>query len=85
VSDAYVIARRPQDVAREVEGLSKAGCHTFVLRLLDGGGMLDRERLGAARYAAGLQADVELEGQSSPAAGSASASGVGLPEAAAAR
>jgi hypothetical protein len=49
-------------VAREVERLSKAGCVAFVVRQLDGGGMLDQERLGAARYAAGLQAEVELEG-----------------------
>ena len=80
-----MIARRPDDVAREVERLSEAGCRTFVLRRLDGGGMLDQERLGAARYAAGLQADVELEGQSSPATGSVSGSGVEIPEAAAAR
>jgi hypothetical protein len=85
VTVALVTARRPEDVAREVERMSVAGCRTFVLRRLDGGGMLDRERLGAARYAAGLQADVELEGQSSPAAGSASAAGVLAPEAAAAR
>lgn len=85
MTNAYVIARRPEDVAREVERLSKSGCSTFILRRLDGGGMLDRERLGAARYAAGLQADVELEGQSSPATGSASASGVEIPEAAVAR
>lgn len=85
MTNAYVIVRKPDDVAREVERLSKAGCRTFVLRRLDGGGMLDRERLGAARYAAGLQADVELEGQSSPAAGSAAAGGVEIPEAAAAR
>jgi hypothetical protein len=38
-----------------------------VLQELDGGGMIDLERLGAARYAAGLQAEVELAGQSSPA------------------
>jgi L-alanine-DL-glutamate epimerase-like enolase superfamily enzyme len=85
VTNAYVIARRPEDVAREVERLSNAGCSTFVLRRLDEGGMLDRERLGAARYAAGLQAEVELAGQSSPATGSASAAGVEIPEAAAAR
>lgn len=85
MTNAYVIVRRPEDVAREVERLSKAGCRIFVLRRLDGGGMLDRERLGAARYAAGLQADVELEGQSSPATGSSSAAGVEIPEAAAAR
>lgn len=59
---AIVTARRPAAVAREVERLRKAGCVMFVLRRLDDGGMLDRERLGAARYAAGLQAEVELEG-----------------------
>ena len=85
MTNAYVILRRPEDVAREVERLSKTGCRTFILRRLDGGGMLDRERLGAARYAAGLQTDVELEGQSSPAAGSASATGVEIPKVAAAR
>ena len=85
MTNAYVSARRPEDVASEVERLSKAGCSTFVLRRLDEGGMLDRERVGAARYAAGLQADVELEGQSSPATGSLSAAGVEIPEAAAAR
>jgi hypothetical protein len=62
VTGAYIASRRPGDVAREVERLSKAGCVAFVLRQLDGGGMLDQERLGAARYAAGLQAEVELEG-----------------------
>ena len=61
-------SRRPADVAREVERLSKAGCLRFVLRQLDGGGMLDLERLGAARYAAGLQAEVELEDARSVAA-----------------
>lgn len=54
-------ARRPQDVAREVELLVRAGFRRFVLVSIDGGGMLDLERLGAARYAAGLQAVVELE------------------------
>ena len=85
MTNAYVTMRRPEDVAREVERLNKAGCITFILQRLDGGGMLDRERLGAARYAAGLQAEVELEGQSSPATGSDSAPGVEIPEAAAAR
>ncbi len=85
MKSAYVTLRRPEDVARDVERLSRAGCHNFVLSRLDDGAMLDQERLGAARYAAGLQADVELEGQSSPVAGSASASRVEMPEAAAAR
>ncbi len=65
---AYITASKPADIAREVERLCLEGCHSFVLRRLDGGGMLDRERLGAARYAAGLQAQVELEGEPSPVA-----------------
>lgn len=56
-----ISAVRPQDVAREVERLRRRGCRTFVLRAVAHGGMLDRERLGAARYAAGLQAEVVLE------------------------
>ena len=63
---AYVTARRPADVAREVEALAGTGCGEFVLRRLDGGGTLDLERLGAARYAAGLQSVVWLEGGSPP-------------------
>ena len=58
---AYITARRPADVAREVEKQKDAGCTSFVVREVDHGGMLDRERLGAARYAAGSQARVELE------------------------
>ena len=64
---AFISARRPPDVAREVEQLRNNGRRAFVLRSFDGGGMLDQERLGAARYAAGVQAEVELEGQSSSA------------------
>jgi L-alanine-DL-glutamate epimerase-like enolase superfamily enzyme len=67
VTTAYIVARTPAGVARAVEARYRAGCRRFVLRELDRGGMLDLERLGAARYAAGLQADVELDGQSSPA------------------
>jgi L-alanine-DL-glutamate epimerase-like enolase superfamily enzyme len=67
VTTACITARSPVDVAREVEARVKAGCRRFVLQVLDGGGMIDLERLGAARYAAGLQAEVELAGQSSPA------------------
>lgn len=85
MSRAYVTLRRPEEVARAVERLGREGCRTFFVSRLDGGGMLDQERLGAARYAAGLQADVELEGQSSPTIGSASGSGVEMSEAAAAR
>jgi len=62
---AYISARRPAEVARDVESWRKRGCSSFVLRQVNGGGFVDRERLGAARYAAGLQADVELEGDGS--------------------
>lgn len=61
----YIAARRPVDVAREVERWCLRGCRSFVLRRIDAGGLLDRERLGAARYAAGLHAEVELEGEAS--------------------
>jgi hypothetical protein len=59
---AYISAGRPADVALDIERWRRRGCTSFVLREIDGGGFLDRERLGAARYAAGVQADVELEG-----------------------
>jgi len=58
---AVITARRPTDVAREVERQKAKGCTSFVVREVDHGGMLDRERLGAARYAAGVHAEVELE------------------------
>jgi hypothetical protein len=58
---AYIEAVRPQDVAQEVEVWLARGCRTFTLRSVDHGGMLDRERLGAARYAAGVQSEVELD------------------------
>jgi len=62
---AYITAAHPQDVAREVEKQAAKGCRSFVLRPIAGAGMsdqqLDQERLGAARYAAGLQAEVVLE------------------------
>jgi L-alanine-DL-glutamate epimerase-like enolase superfamily enzyme len=61
VTRAYIGVVNPQDVAREVERQSAVGFRSFVLRQVAGGGMLDQERLGAARYAAGLQADVRLE------------------------
>ncbi len=56
-----ITSRRPADVAREVAQLLREGQRAFVIAAIDGGGMLDRERLGAARYAAGLQSAVELE------------------------
>ena len=66
-----IAAGRPADVAREVESLLRAGHRSFVLTRIDRGGMLDLERLGAARYAAGLQSSVELE-EDTPAAVAAS-------------
>jgi hypothetical protein len=60
VRTAHVSARLPADVAREVELDLQAGFQAFVLERIAGGHMLDLERLGAARYAAGLQAQVEL-------------------------
>jgi len=61
MNPAYVTATHPQDVAREVERQVTLGCRSFVLRPVARGGMLDQERLGAARYAAGVQAEVVLE------------------------
>jgi hypothetical protein len=61
MTTGYITVIHPEDVAREVEGQVKLGCRSFVLRPVAGGGMLDQERLGAARYAAGHHAVVELE------------------------
>ena len=58
----YIGARRPSDVALEVEEALQTGCRRFVVRRVNGGGMVDLERLGAARYVAGLGSMVELEG-----------------------
>jgi len=60
VSVQRIDARHPSEVARQVETLVRAGHRSFVVCPVDGGGMLDQERLGAARYAAGLQSKVEL-------------------------
>lgn len=61
MKSAYITSVHPPDVAREVERKLALGCRVFVLRPVAGGGMLDQERVGAARYAAGLHAEVELE------------------------
>ena len=66
-----IAARKPDDVAREVERLASNGQRRFVLSRIDHGGMLDRERLGAARYAAGLHSAVELEEETSAAVAAA--------------
>ncbi|HKB18184.1 MAG TPA: hypothetical protein VKF28_04055 [Candidatus Dormibacteraeota bacterium] len=65
-----ITARRPEDVAHEVEELVRAGRRRFVIQTIDHGGQLDLERLGAARYAAGVQSEVEL-GEAAPAAAAA--------------
>jgi hypothetical protein len=69
---AYITARKPADVARDVDGWRKRGCKSFVLRKAGGGAEMEQERLGAARYAAGLQAEVELEGDGSDLSDAAS-------------
>jgi hypothetical protein len=61
MTNGYISVIHPEEVAREVERQVKLGCRSFVLRAVAAGGMLDQERLGAARYAAGLHAVVELE------------------------
>jgi hypothetical protein len=61
MTNGYITVTHPDQVAREVERQVKLGCTSFVLRPIAGGGMRDQERLGAARYAAGLHAVVELE------------------------
>ena len=61
MKSAYITAAHPEDVAREVEAQVAHGCRSFVLRPIAGGGMPDQERLGAARYSAGLRAEVVLE------------------------
>jgi hypothetical protein len=48
-------------VAHEVELLMREGHRQFVIRRIDHGGMLDKERMGAAHYAAGIQSEVVLE------------------------
>jgi hypothetical protein len=77
VKVAHITARRPSDVAREVEVMLQDGCDRFIIRSLANGDMLDLERLGAARYAAGVQAEVELEGHASSGASTASVAGAG--------
>jgi hypothetical protein len=65
VIPAYITGRQPSEVAREVERWHDRGCRSFLLSRVNHGGELDRERLGAARYAAGVQSHVELEGDAS--------------------
>lgn len=60
MKSAYITEAHPLDVAREVERQVASGRRSFVLRPVADGGMLDQERLGAARYAAGVHAEVAL-------------------------
>lgn len=62
-----ITTRKPDDVAREVEALAAEGHRRFVVSRIDHGGMLDLERVGAARYAAGRYSAAELE-EETPAA-----------------
>ena len=61
MSRVLIREKRPADVAREVARLVSAGRRAFMLARIDHGGMLDMERLGAARYAAGSYSDVGFE------------------------
>jgi hypothetical protein len=63
VKTVLVRARRPEEVAHEVERLAHAGIMSFLISRIDHGAMLDLERLGAARYAAGIQSEVALEAE----------------------
>ncbi len=54
-----VLAATPSAVAREVEGAWNGGFTSFKLKA--GGGALDLERLGAARWAAGAGARLRLD------------------------
>ena len=52
--------RRPEAVAARIEAAARRGRRRFDLASVDGGGPLDLERLGAARYAAGRDAELGL-------------------------
>jgi L-alanine-DL-glutamate epimerase-like enolase superfamily enzyme len=58
---ALVQATRPDLVARGVERSAGAGFRAFKLKAVAAGGMLDQERLGAARWAAGPGARLRLD------------------------
>jgi len=65
-----ITARRPSEVADQVERLVREGHQSFLISSVDDGGMLDQERVGAARYAAGLHSRVVL-GVETPVAAAA--------------
>ena len=52
---------RPAEVAEEVRLAAGRGFQAFKLKSLDGGGMLDQERMGAARWSAGREARLRID------------------------
>jgi L-alanine-DL-glutamate epimerase-like enolase superfamily enzyme len=58
---ALINDRRPELVARQVERWAAAGFSCFKLKAANGGGVLDQERLGAARWAAGRAGRLRLD------------------------
>lgn len=61
VCNALIAAREPARVAAEVEAWSSRGFKAFKLKAANLGGPVDAERLGAARYAAGRDAQLRID------------------------
>jgi O-succinylbenzoate synthase len=59
--NALIRGSSPADVAREIERAGAAGFRCFKLKAVNGGGALDLERVGAARWAAGRDAELRLD------------------------
>lgn len=58
---ALIASRRPPDVAREVAAARERGFRVFKLKSVNGGGPVDAERLGAARYSAGHEGRLRVD------------------------
>ena len=58
---ALVTSTRPADVAAEVERCVAGGFTAVKLKAMNGGGPVDQERLGAARWAAGREVELRLD------------------------
>jgi L-alanine-DL-glutamate epimerase-like enolase superfamily enzyme len=58
---ALVTDERPELVARAVEKAAAQGFSTFKIKAANGGGTLDQERLGAARWAAGPAGRIRID------------------------
>jgi L-alanine-DL-glutamate epimerase-like enolase superfamily enzyme len=58
---ALITARTPAEVARTVAERRSAGYTAYKLKSVNGGGPLDAERLGAARYAAGREGRLRID------------------------